>query len=91
MIVYASMRTFTSADDHLVVIEHTDISAPLDNAGFSTALAGYDGDFDWWYGQIGEDSFAYVITLEDELGFIRSADWEELDELLRSRIVAGLR
>jgi hypothetical protein len=49
------------------------------------------GEFDWWYGEIVDGVFAYVITTEDENGHVGSADWQGLPVVLKSHILAGLR
>jgi hypothetical protein len=49
------------------------------------------GDYDWWYGEIAEGVWAYVITTEDTLGNVGNPDWTELPELLRTTVLAGLR
>lgn len=86
VITCSSMQSFISGDTTVIVVPD-EFSAE----DWTTAVAHITGEYEWWYGEIGDGLFAYVITEVDVLGDTRVPDWQGLPLVLKSHIMARLR
>lgn len=81
------LMTFRYNDSHTVIATVGEFTADE----FKEATRHIEGEFDWWYGEIGDGMYAYSITTEDPDGRPRVPDWPQLPELFQSVVLAGLR
>jgi hypothetical protein len=49
------------------------------------------GEYDWWYGEIADGIWCYVIATEYADGYVGNPDWSQLPVVFKSHIMAGLR